>query len=383
MQKNDPRYWFPDTLHHGPDKHCLFMHYNSPDHSHLKLRSARFIRRMFAMRQLGTFLCFNPIISVLLELQKGNAFYVLLFINAFVWPWVAYRVAMSSADPTASERRNLTIDAALGGFWVAMMGISPMPSLIIMAVLASDRYAVGGWLQLQSAMRAFLLIFIPMWMLNGMPWQTGFSTRTVWLTLPLAAGYMFVLSAVSYKLTLTLRRKNRELERISLMDPSLGIPNRRLFDRRLESEYLRTRRGECRAWLLLLDVDNFKTVNDTFGHEAGDFLLAEISALLRNEAGERDIPARFGGDELGVIVHDADEAGVLLLAETLQQKITQLRLPASADFHCSISIGIAAASEAESLQQWLSHADLALYRVKRAGRNGVQLWRPSPEEKTA
>ena len=359
------------------------MHYNSPDHSHLKLRSTRFIRRMFAMRQLGTFLCFNPIISVLLELQKGNAFYVLLFINAFVWPWVAYRVAMYSADPTASERRNLTIDAALGGFWVAMMGIRPMPSLIIMAVLASDRYAVGGWLQLQSAMRAFLLIFIPMWMLNGMPWQTSFSTRTVWLTLPLAAGYMFVLSAVSYKLTLTLRRKNRELERISLMDPSLGIPNRRLFDRRLESEYLRTRRGECRAWLLLLDVDNFKTVNDTFGHEAGDFLLAEISALLRNEAGEQDIPARFGGDELGVIVHDADEVGILALAETLQQKITRLRLPASADFHCSISIGIAAASEAESLQQWLSRADLALYSVKRAGRNGVQLWRPAPENPTA
>ncbi|MFG1174780.1 diguanylate cyclase [Erwiniaceae bacterium CAU 1747] len=356
------------------------MHYNSPDHGHLKIRSTRFIRRMFAMRQLGTFLCFNPIISVLLELQKGNTFYVLLFINAFVWPWVAYRVALSSPDPTASERRNLTIDAALGGFWVAMMGISPMPSLVIMAMLASDRYAVGGWLQLQSAMRAFLVIFLPMWVLHGMPWQPGFSNRTVWLTLPLATGYMFVLSAVSYKLTLTLRRRNHELERISLMDPSLDIPNRRLFDRRLESEYLRTRRGECRAWLLLIDVDNFKAVNDTFGHEAGDYLLAEISALLRNEADEQDIPARFGGDELGVIVHDADETGILNMAKNLQLKIAQLRLPASADFHCSISIGIAAASEAEDLQQWLSHADLALYCVKRAGRNGIQLWRPTQQE---
>lgn len=359
------------------------MHYYSPDHSHLKMRSTRFIRRMFAMRQLGTFLCFNPLMSVLLEINRGNSCYILLFINAFIWPWVAYRIALASSDPTASERRNLTLDAAFAGFWIAMVGISPMPSLIMMAVMASDRYAVGGWAQLRAAIRAFLLVFIPVWLLSGMSFQTTFSTRTVWLTLPLATGYMFVLSAVSYRLTLTLRRKNRELERISLTDPSLDIANRRLFDRRLESEYLRTRRGECRAWLLMLDVDNFKVVNDTFGHEAGDFLLAEISALLRSEAGERDIPARFGGDELGVIVHDADEIGILALAETLQQKIGEIRLPASAEFSCTISIGIAAAHDAESLKQWLSHADIALYSVKRAGRNGIQLWQATLAETSA
>lgn len=357
------------------------MPYNSPDHSHLKLRSTRFIRRMFAMRQLGSFLCFNPILSVLLEQQSHIAFCVLLFVNAFFWPWVAYRMALSSADPTASERRNLTLDAACGGFWIAIMGLSPLPSLIIIAVLASDRYTVGGWKQLRSALLACLLTFVPIWLIAGMPLRTEFSTRTVWLTLPLATGYMLVLSAVSYRLTMTLRQKNRELERISLMDPRLQIPNRRLFDRRLESEFLYTRRGEYRAWLLLLDVDNFKVVNDTFGHEAGDFLLSEISALLRSAAGEYDIPARFGGDELGIIVHDAEEADILALANTLQQQIAQLRLPASADFYCTTSIGIAAANEADSLEQWLSHADQALYRVKRAGRNGIQFWHPEPASK--
>lgn len=354
------------------------MPYNSPDHSHLKLRSTRFIRRMFAMRQLGTFLCFSPILSVLLEQKSHPLLYVLLFLNAFVWPWIARRVALASVDPTASERRNLTLDAAFGGFWVAVMGLSPMPSLIILAVLASDRYIVGGWKQLKSALLACILTSVPVWLIAGMPLHTLFSTRTVWLTIPLAAGYMFVLSAVSYRLTMTLRQKNRELERISLMDPRLQIPNRRLFDRRLESEFLHTRRGECRAWLLLLDVDNFKVVNDTFGHEAGDFLLAEISAQLRSVAGENDTPARFGGDELGIIVHDAREEDMLVIANELQQQILALRLPASVDFYCTTSIGIAAAGEADSLEQWLSHADQALYWVKRAGRNGIQFWQPAP-----
>ncbi|WP_017348691.1 diguanylate cyclase [Pantoea sp. A4] len=350
------------------------MNYYLPDESQLKLRSTRFVRRMFVMRQLGTFLCFLPILSVLLEAGQSRALCALLFINAWVWPWLAYRMALRSRDPTGREKLNLTLDAAFGGLWVAVMAISPVPSLVIIAVLVADRYAAGGMTQLIAAMQAFLLAFVLMWLVEGMPIHLGFSARTVWLTLPLATFYMLVLSVVSYNLTLNLRKKNRELERIALMDPGLQIPNRRLFERRLESEYLRTRRGETAAWLMMIDVDHFKRVNDTFGHEAGDFLLSEISALLRNQVGMEDIPARFGGDELVVIVRDANEVTISLLAQTLSKRINELRLPASTDFYCTVSIGIAPAQSAASLSEWLRHADDALYEVKRAGRNGIRLW---------
>lgn len=126
---------------------------------------------------------------------------------------------------------------------------------------------------------------------------------------------------------------------------------------------------------MLLDVDRFKSVNDTFGHEAGDFLLAEISALLRDNVGIKDIPARFGGDELGVIVRDADDDTIVVLAEKLKSQIALIQLPASADFQCSVSVGIAAAIKAQSIHEWLRFTDEALYQVKRAGRNGIQLWR--------
>ncbi|MDT8849755.1 diguanylate cyclase [Pantoea dispersa] len=350
------------------------MNYYSPDENHLKRRSKRFVRRMFIMRQLGTILCFFPILSVLLEMQRGLAFSALLFVNAFFWPWLAYQRALRAEDSTGTERQNLTLDAAFGGIWVALMALSPMPSFVIMAVLASDRYAAGGGAQLIAAIQAFLCGFIMVWLLDGTSVHLAFSTQTVWLTLPLATCYMLVLSVASYNLTWHLRTRNRELERIALMDPGLKIPNRRLFERRLESEFHSTRRGDSSGYLLLLDVDHFKAVNDSWGHEAGDFLLAEISTLLRNYVGQQDIPARFGGDELGVIVHQASDESVVELAERLKEKIAQLRLPASAEFRCSVSIGIAPAVSAESISDWLRHADEALYEVKRAGRNGVRLW---------
>lgn len=356
------------------------MNYYTPDDSQLKARSTRFVRRMFAMRQLGTMLCFFPILSVLMESGQSLFACGVLFANAWLWPWVAYRLALTSDDPTGRERKNLTLDAAFGGVWVAMMALSPLPSFVMMAILAADRYAAGGWSQLRAALRAFAIAFFAVWSVEGMPFSLSFSVRTVWLTLPLATFYLLALSVVSYNLTLKLRMKNRELERIALMDPGLKIPNRRLFERRLESEFLCTRRGESAAYLMLIDVDHFKSVNDTFGHEAGDFLLTEISALLRNGVGLDDIPARFGGDELCVIVRDARDSSIVALAETLKTRIAQLRLPASPNFSCTVSIGIASASNADSIHHWLRYADEALYQVKRAGRNGVRLWQPSGME---
>ncbi|QNQ20899.1 diguanylate cyclase [Kosakonia sp. SMBL-WEM22] len=352
------------------------MTYYSPDEKHLKLRSQRFVRRMFMMRQLGTVLCYVPILSVLKEAGYGIPSILLLSANAFVWPWIACLRATRSADPASAEKKNLTADAFLGGIWVALMQMSPFPSCIIMAVLASDRYAAGGLTQLKSAVKAFLCAFLPLWLIKGGGVNLELTPRTVWLTLPLATFYILALSIASYNLTLKLRKRNHELERIALMDPELEIPNRRMFDRRLESEYLSTLRGDSSGYLLLMDLDYFKSVNDTWGHEAGDFLLTQISRVLRNHIGYKDTPARFGGDELGVIVHNASDLSVMILARRLQKKIGEIRLPASSEFRCTMSIGIASAAEAGSIYDWLRHADTALYKVKRSGRDGVCLWQP-------
>lgn len=352
------------------------MPYYTPNAGHLKWRSQQFVCRMFFMRQLGTALCFLPISSVFVDEGRGAILNSLLFLNAFLWPWLAYRRAINASDSTMTERQNLSFDAAFGGIWLALMAMSPFPSFIIMAVLASDRYAAGGAPQLIASIRAFLIAFILVWSVEGFKINLSFSMRTACLSIPLATLYTMALSITSYNMTRHLRRRNQELERVALMDPILEIPNRRMFKMRLDNEFLSTHQGESSGYLLLMDVDRFKSVNDTWGHEAGDILLKEISEVLRNHIRFQDIPARLGGDELGVILHHASQISAIELARKLQDKIACIKLSFSPDFRCTVSIGIASASEAESVDQWLRHADEALYEVKRSGRNGIKLSKP-------
>lgn len=343
------------------------------DDEYLRIRSLRFVRRMFLMRQLGTFLCFFPIMSVLLENGAPKITLAILALNAFLWPAVAYLVSSRSKDLIKVEQRSLTIDAVWGGLWVALMGISPMPAFIILAIQISDRYAAGGWKQLRPALLAFSLTFISVWSITGYPIRLTFSPQTVWLTLPLATLYLVALSVLSRQLTVRLRDKSREFERVALLDPRLHIPNRRLFEQRLSSAWLQSQRGALTAWLMLLDVDNFKQVNDTYGHEVGDFLLAEISEALRDVINVKDVPARFGGDELAVIVNNGHPREIFQLAGKILKRVEKIRLPCDEAYRCTVSIGITSAKSAASASEWLRYADHALYETKRAGKNGFSM----------
>ncbi|WP_407938274.1 diguanylate cyclase [Musicola keenii] len=324
---------------------------------------------MFLMRQLGTFLCFFPIASVLYELSRSWPLFLLLVLNAFVWPHIAYAVSSHARDPVKAEFINMTLDTAFGGAWVALMGVCPLPSAIIISILIADRYAAGGWKLLRMSTVASFVSFILVWTLLRFEHYTILSERTLWLTLPLSTIYMITLSVVSYQLAARLREKSRELERITLMDPYLSIPNRRLFEQRLDKEFLRTQRGESHAYLMLIDVDHFKYVNDSYGHEAGDYLLTEISVVLRTIAGKYDVPARFGGDELGIIIQNSTDKIVTMTAHQLHAKVATIRLPADPSFCCTISIGIARAEHAATPQSWLNNADQALYAAKKSGKN--------------
>ena len=348
------------------------MSYIVPDEELLQTRTKRFLKRIFIMRQLGTFLCFLPMYSVLLDMHYGTGFLVLLGINAFIWPSLAYLISKNSSDPVKTEQTSLILDTMFGGAWIGVMGLSPMPSFIILAVFIADRYAAGGWKLLAPSILGFTVSLFGIWLLVGMPLTLTFSPHTVWLTIPLATLYLIALSVLSRKLSTNLSQKNRQFERIALMDPRLHIPNRRLFEQRLASTFVQTQRGNHTAFLMLIDVDHFKEINDTYGHEMGDYVLIELSNILRESIQTKDIPARFGGDELAVIVMDSSSQEIMQLSQTILDKVRHFRLPSNPDFRMSISIGTSSAAAAGSTTDWLKMADQALYEVKRQGRDGVQ-----------
>src|SRR5690606_9755479 len=100
-----------------------------------RLPGSRFVKRMYLMRILGTFLCFIPVLSVLVEHQRSVWLMLLLAANAFVWPTTAWLRASRSPTPLAAEHQNLVIDAGAGGFWIAMMAVNPLPSVVIATIL--------------------------------------------------------------------------------------------------------------------------------------------------------------------------------------------------------------------------------------------------------
>lgn len=350
------------------------MSYIVPDEAVLKSRSRKFVWRIFMMRQLGTTLCFLAIASVMWDLHYHLFYFALLAVNAFVWPTVACLFSMQAYDPVKAEHYSLIVDSALGGVWIAVMGISPFPALVIFAVLTADRYAAGGWKLLRLALVALFLAFWIIWGLLGCPLNLEFSQRTIWLTLPLATIYMIGLSVISRHLSVRLSKRNREFERIAMMDPRLHIPNRRLFEQRLASTFVQTQREQTSAYLMLLDVDHFKQINDNYGHEIGDYILLEISNILRQTLDSSAIPARFGGDELAVIAIHYQEYDVLHLAERILEQVEALRLINHDLCRVTISIGIASVKDAYSTSDWLRKADQALYAVKYSGRNGIYLY---------
>jgi diguanylate cyclase (GGDEF)-like protein/PAS domain S-box-containing protein len=167
-----------------------------------------------------------------------------------------------------------------------------------------------------------------------------------------------------------------ELIRLAFHDTLTDLPNRALFMDRLEQALARSRRSGGDTALLFLDLDQFKVVNDSLGHPAGDELIREVAGRLRECLGSGGTAARFGGDEFAVLLEEVSgEAAAVSVAERI---LAALRAPftvSGEEFFTTASIGIALSSaDTDDADNLLRAADLALYRAKNAGRNGCQLF---------
>ena len=166
------------------------------------------------------------------------------------------------------------------------------------------------------------------------------------------------------------------LERRSVTDPLTGLFNRYHFDATLKREVARCRRHAARLSLLLLDVDELKTVNDRWGHHAGDRMLGRVAATIRQRARSSDIACRYGGDEFAVVMPDTDARGARVAAERIRAGMsTPTDEPIAPDrTHVTVSGGLAEsppASTAISEADLILAADQALYLAKRRGGNCV------------
>jgi diguanylate cyclase (GGDEF)-like protein len=158
----------------------------------------------------------------------------------------------------------------------------------------------------------------------------------------------------------------------ALTDPLTGCFNRRSFEAQLDRDVASAKRGQQPLSLVVLDLDRFKQLNDSAGHDAGDQALRQLADCLRQEARLADSVARFGGDEFVLILPHADSEGALNVAERLRARIEEIQIPSFGNL--TASIGIASFPEhAKTRSELFRVADRALYVAKRAGRNCVRV----------
>ena len=191
------------------------------------------------------------------------------------------------------------------------------------------------------------------------------------------AVFVLLVKLLTLKTTLELKRIG-SLERDNITDPLLGIYNRRYLEYMLRREFLLSRRDDLPLSILLLDIDNFKEVNDTHGHLAGDQALINLVRVIGENLRKTDLMARYGGEEILIMLPHTRESAALKLAEKLRRTIAYtIMVPAVdngdkrwPDLSITVSIGVAGLNrELASEQELFARADRALYQAKEGGRN--------------
>lgn len=164
-----------------------------------------------------------------------------------------------------------------------------------------------------------------------------------------------------------LRLRNAELDRISRSDPLTGLANRRHLDERLAAYVASADRHQHNLSVAIVDIDNFKGVNDTFGHSAGDAVLCEVARRLAASARIEDVVGRWGGEEFMVILPHCDLDGAAVVSERMRQTVSATPISVEGGVAIPVTVSIGCSRGAD--ERLIERADAALYEAKNAGRN--------------
>ena len=247
----------------------------------------------------------------------------------------------------------------------------------IKTYIGNLKEGVGNYLLL-GIMGIALSIFLSSHSLNGIVISTVLVVG-LWQYRVQLGRAVFGEQAEKHRQELLILNHELEIAKTALAkqattDALTGILNRRGFEELWNREIERSKRHEHRLSLLAIDLDKFKTVNDTYGHEMGDTILREVSKTLQSQIREIDIIGRIGGEEISVALPETGEQGALILAERLRASIESLKIEGYPQ-KCTISIG-GASTENFTFERLIAEADRALYQAKKNGRNKVELAKP-------
>ena len=344
--------------------------------------------RLNHLNRSGSFaLLFAAIGSHLLSQDVGPLAWSLLALQFLVYPHLVYWRALRSRDGMRTELNNMVIDSVLLGAWAAALQFPLWISYAILICTTINLTVYRGRQGFVSAIVAIACGALATIAVLGLK----FSPHTDWpstaLTMVCLSLYLLIVANVAFTRNLRLsearNQLHQQLEKIHALqsqlseqanrDPLTGLYNRRYLDSTLLRELARCERDAEPLSLMLIDIDHFKQVNDTYGHLAGDEVLKNLATLLNEQARSADVVCRFGGEEFLLVLPNMPPAVARARAD--QWRTAFAARPIVVDtipIQATLSIGIASYPEhGTSPQTLIRCADQALYRAKSQGRNRV------------
>jgi len=159
---------------------------------------------------------------------------------------------------------------------------------------------------------------------------------------------------------------------LTITDGLTNLYNRRYFDDSLSKEMARSTRHDNSLSLIMLDVDNFKNYNDTYGHPEGDEVLKDIGSIIKSSIRKIDVPCRYGGEEFAVILPETTKDNAVILAERIRERLVEKRFfPQGNRVNVSASFGVAQYIDEKSSKEFIQRADEQLYQAKEKGKNKI------------
>ena len=329
-------------------------------------------RRVYPFRVFGMAVGGIPVAVALYPLDPAPTAWLFLLLTSLVWPHVAYLIALRSRDPYQAETRNLLIDTAIAGAWVPLIHFNLLPSALLVTLTLVDKISTGLRGLGLRAMPWLLVGGVAMGLVTGGAFDPHTSMTVIAACLPVLLIHTVAVSLGSYRLIRKVGLQNKELDRLHRLDPLTGLSNRADWEQHAENILQQSLHSSRSACLLLIDIDDFKLVNDTHGHAAGDEVLCALANKIRTALRPKDRAGRIGGDEFVVVLPGTTLDQAEGVAERIRSTVETIRLRDHADVHPTISVGVAVAGgTATTLRGWFNHADRALSLAKDSGRNRI------------
>ena len=325
--------------------------------------------------------------------QASPGLWVLLAGIFLIYPQLVYWRALRASDTQKAELQNIVLDCFMVAIPTAALGFPLWPTYALFITTTMNNAFASGMRAVVQAIAAFAAGAFLGGALTGFPIQPDATTLVTALSIFALTWFLLSIGSTAYERALKLRSTREELKRriaeidalqVQLReqanrDPLTGLYNRRYLQSTMEREMARSTRVEAPLCVMLLDLDLFKSINDRYGHLAGDEVILSMAKMLSSESRQDDVPCRYGGEEFMLLMPKMTLETAQQRAEEWRRRFATMTIAVGGGKHIgtTVSIGIAEfPTHGRTAQSLIECADQALYQAKSAGRDRVVLYQP-------